>query len=143
MGTAWATFFPYHPVANSRTVTLIFSNPGNGIHAFDGNSHPALLLKFDGRPCTLPSSFLILLKVLNGIRHIMNRTLAYSFCLAAGLLTACSQKAQVNEDLIADNFVVIGYVPGFRGEIDETTIDPNKLWRGWKILVPIPSISGN
>lgn len=44
------------------------------------------------------------------------------------VLSCVSQKDQGTDSLRAgEEFVVIGYVPGFRGEIDETTIDANKL----------------
>lgn len=42
------------------------------------------------------------------------------------ILPSCSQVRQTGTDGSRE-FVVIGYVPGFRGEIDETTIDPTML----------------
>ena len=52
----------------------------------------------------------------------------YSFLMAMLLSAGCtSQRADVSSAPSDGQFVVIGYVPGFRGEIDETTIDANKL----------------
>jgi chitinase len=52
----------------------------------------------------------------------------YFFWMALLLIAGCkSPGKQVNTVSADGQFVVIGYVPGFRGEIDETTIDANKL----------------
>ena len=59
----------------------------------------------------------------------MKNLLPYFFTSALLLTASCmSQKDQsAGSAEGADEFVVIGYVPGFRGEIDETTIDAEKL----------------
>lgn len=53
------------------------------------------------------------------------------YFLAAGALFATSCMSPKDQTVAADqgndDFVVIGYVPGFRGLIDETTIDAEKL----------------
>jgi chitinase len=49
-----------------------------------------------------------------------------ALALFLSVISCMSQKDQGSGDADAP-FVVIGYVPGFRGEIDETTIDARKL----------------
>jgi len=58
----------------------------------------------------------------------MRRACSYFFSIILLLASGCKSGSQQVNTLQADGlFVVIGYVPGFRGEIDETTIDANKL----------------
>ncbi|MEX2233036.1 MAG: glycosyl hydrolase family 18 protein [Cyclobacteriaceae bacterium] len=54
---------------------------------------------------------------------------AFTFLIVFAFLVSCVSPRDPGTDTArtADEFVVIGYVPGFRGEIDETTIDANKL----------------
>lgn len=47
--------------------------------------------------------------------------------LLAVLLTSCSTQRESQNTPETKDMVVIGYVPGFRGLIDETSIDPLKL----------------
>lgn len=49
--------------------------------------------------------------------------LAVSFCM----LSSCAGSREQRTENGDGEFVVIGYVPGFRGVIDETTIDADKL----------------
>lgn len=58
----------------------------------------------------------------------MRKETFYSFILVVVVFSGCqSQREQASTGPGSDRFVVIGYVPGFRGELDETTIDANKL----------------
>lgn len=58
----------------------------------------------------------------------MTRVPAFIMFAASLLISSCiSQKDQGIEARTTTEFVVIGYVSGFRGEIDETTIDATKL----------------
>lgn len=79
----------------------------------------------------VPDNFLIIIGKFNRIpkpSHAMQIT-GLCLLLIITLLTAgCrSQSEQLNTAPSNREFVVIGYVPGFGGEIDESTIDADKL----------------
>ena len=58
---------------------------------------------------------------------MMRRLLGFPLILMSVVLGCKSQQEHAQQAPPATDFAVIGYVPGFRGELDETTIDANKL----------------
>ena len=57
------------------------------------------------------------------------RNLTYPILMLCGLLASCSPKPvkETPAEPPQKNKVIVGYVPGFRGELDEKTIDGTKL----------------
>ena len=58
----------------------------------------------------------------------MHNKISFAFTIVAfTVLSSCTSQRESGTASPAEKFFVIGYVPGFRGEIDETTIDADKL----------------
>ena len=58
----------------------------------------------------------------------MCRPFAFCLLLIAISLIACkSGQESTQQTPLKNKLAIIGYVPGFRGELDEKTIDANKL----------------
>lgn len=57
----------------------------------------------------------------------MKRIIPGIVLLYIAFLSSCVSQKETASGNDKAEFVVIGYVPGFRGELDETTIDANKL----------------
>ena len=57
----------------------------------------------------------------------MKRIIPGIILLYVALFASCVSQRETSSGNDNAEFVVIGYVPGFRGELDETTIDPLKI----------------
>ena len=62
------------------------------------------------------------------ILFLMHNKISFAFIIVVcTVLSSCTSQRESGTVSPAEDFFVIGYVPGFRGEIDVTTIDADKL----------------